>query len=252
MARAGAPFPQSRHPDHLAVLELFRAPTTDWDIALSAAAQQRRTDRRRYSDRSVRATTIAAIWARLSHLGVTVREVRSQPRLQRIVTQSVRQHAADHGYLTELNTWSGRHASPTGVPARNTPRDDPAAAVPGRAFASGVLAAPDDAETAEDHTVVLALGTANDRTLARLRAGEATSLMLLRATMSGLASCPLTGPLEIAETRDAVQCEVFADQASPQMLLRIGWAPRDAEPLPLTPRRPIQEIVEYLDGSVFG
>ena len=99
---------------------------------------------------------------------------------------------------------------------------------------------------------MLALGTANDRRLARLRAGEATSLVVLRATTSGLATCPLTEPLEITETRDAVQREVFADQASPQMLLCIGWAPDDAEPLPLTPRRPMQEVVARLDGSAFG
>jgi hypothetical protein len=67
-----------------------------------------------------------------------------------------------------------------------------------------------------------------------------------------LATCPLTEPLEITETRDAVQREVFADQASPQMLLCIGWAPDDAEPLPLTPRRPMQEVVARLDGSAFG
>lgn len=88
-------FPNPADPDHLAAIELFRAPTTEWAIALSAAVQQRRTDRRRYSDRPVPAATIAAVCARLSHLGVTAREVRSQPRLQRIVAQSVRQHAAD-------------------------------------------------------------------------------------------------------------------------------------------------------------
>lgn len=114
------------------------------------------------------AATIAAFCARLSHLGVIVREVRSQPRLLRIVAQSVRQHAADQAYLTELNTWSGRHASLTGVPARNTARDDPAATVPGRAFAGGVLAVPDDAETVEDHAVV---GGVGDRQ--RPRAGVA-------------------------------------------------------------------------------
>jgi hypothetical protein len=74
------------------------------DIALSAAVQRRRTDRRRYSDQPVPAVTISAICARLSHIGVTVREVWSLPRLRRIVALSVRQHTADHDYLVELNT----------------------------------------------------------------------------------------------------------------------------------------------------
>ena len=74
--------------------------------------------------------------------------------------------------------------------------------------------------------MVLALGIRSDCSLARLRAGEATSLVLLRATMSGLATCPVTEPLEIAETRDVVQRELFGDKASPQMLLRIGVGTR--------------------------
>ena len=66
-------------------------------------------------------------------------------------------------------------------------------------------------------------GTKDDSTLARLRAGEATSLVLLSATALGLASCPVTEPLEIVETRDAVQVEVFGISGFPQMLLRVGW-----------------------------
>jgi len=245
-------FPNPGDPDHLAVLELSRTPATEWNIALSGAIDRRRTDRRRYSDRPVPATAIAAIGARLSHAGVTVREVRSVPRLLGILARSVRRHGADRDYLTELNMWSGRYASPTGVRARNTLRDHGAAPVPERAVAGGVLADPDNAGPGADEAAILALGTANDRMLAWLRAGEASSVVLLRATMNGLATCPLTEPLEIAETREAVQREVFGDKASPQMLVRVGWALPDAEPLPLVPRRPIEEVVEYLDGSPFG
>src|ERR1700721_1315005 len=57
------------------------------------------------------------------------------------------------------------------------------------------------------------------------------SLVLLSATALGLVSCPATEPLEIVETRDAVQSEVFGTSGFPQMLLRVGWAPVNAEPL---------------------
>jgi hypothetical protein len=122
----------------------------------------------------------------------------------------------------------------------------------GRSLAGGAVAGPHVAETGDDNAVVFALGTNTDRSLARLRAGEATSVVLLRATMSGLATCPVTDPLEIAETREVVQREVFGDKASHQMLLRIGWAPADAEPLPLTPRRQLHDVVKDLgwaDGN---
>jgi len=97
----------------------------------------------------------------------------------------------------------------------------------------------------------LALGTEDDTSLARLRAGEATSVVLLTATALGLSSCPVTEPLEIAETREAVRNDVLGDGGYPQMLLRVGWAPVNADPLPSTPRRPLAEVAAWLDGSPF-
>jgi nitroreductase len=180
-----------------------------------------------------------------------LRQVEALPRLQHIVAQAVWRHTTDHDYLTELTTWSGRYASLAGVPARNVPQSDPTAPIPSRLFAGPALAQPPDTDSVDDNAAVLALGTKEDSTLARLRAGEATSLVLLSATALGLASCPITEPLEITETRDAVQIEVFGISGFPQMLLRVGWAPVNADPLPATPRRPLNEIVEYLDGSAF-
>ena len=75
-------------------------------------------------------------------------------------------------------------------------------------------------------------------------------LVLLTATALGLASCPITEPLEIPETRAAVRTNVFGADEYPQMLLRIGWAPVNADPLPSTPRRALSEVVARLDGSL--
>ena len=72
--------------------------------------------------------------------------------------------------------------------------------------------------------------------------------MLLTATALGLASCPVTEPLEITETRDAVQMDVFGVSGFAQMLLRVGWAPVNADPLPSTPRRPLADVVEWLNN----
>lgn len=125
------------------------------------------------------------------------------------------------------------------------------AAIPARTFAGAVLAQSPDADPTEDNAAAIALGTAEDDRMARLRAGEATSLVLW-ATALGLASCPITEPLEIAETRAAVKSDVFGEDAYPQMLLRIGWAPVNADPLPSTPRRDLSEVVTRLDGSPLG
>ncbi len=94
--------------------------------------------------------------------------------------------------------------------------------------------------------VVVALGTRHDDDLARLRAGEATSLVLLSATAMGLATCPVTEPLEIPGTREAVRADVFGASGYPQILMRFGWAPAQAEPLPATPRRPLPDVADWL------
>ena len=107
--------------------------------------------------------------------------------------------------------------------------------------------------TAQDNGVVVALGTEADDDLARLRAGEATSLVLLSATSMGLATCPMTDPLEIPETRAAVRDDVFGTSGHPQMLMRVGWTAVDADPLPSTPRRPLPEVANWLlDGAFVG
>ncbi len=240
--------PNPAEPEHLAAFEVYRQPASELDVTLAAAIPRRRTDRRLYNSWNVPDADVALMGARAARAGVMLRQVALLPNLQHLVAQAVWQHSTDHDYLTELSMWSGRYGSLAGVPARNTPPSDPTAAIPGRLFAGPALAQPSDALSEDDAATLLALGTKDDSPLARLRAGEATSLMLLTATALGLASCPVTEPLEIAETREAVKEDVFGDSGFPQMLLRIGWAPVNADPLPSTPRRPLYEVVEWQDA----
>lgn len=243
--------PNLDDPDHLAAVEVFPRSPSEADIALAAAIPLRRTDRRRYSPWEVPANYIALMGARAARAGVMLRQVQSLPRLQELVAQAAWRHATDRDYLTELTTWSGRYASRAGVPARNTPRDGSAAPVSRRQFAGPALVEPASKRSISDTAAVVALGTRDDTLVPRLRAGEATSLVLLTATALGLASCPITEPLEIAATRDAVQTDVFGASGFPQILLRIGWAPINADPLPSTPRRPLKDVAERTDGSAF-
>ncbi|WP_343710101.1 NAD(P)H nitroreductase [Mycobacterium sp.] len=240
--------PEPDHPGHLAAIRLRACDVDPVDVTLAAAIPRRRTDRRIYSRWPVPPGDIVLMGARAARSGVMLRRVDPLDRLKTIVTQSVLQHATDRRYLTELTAWSGRYRSVAGVPARSTPAPDPAAAIPARAFAGAVLAQPLGASATEDNAVVLALGTETDDRMARLRAGEATSVVLLTATSLGLASCPVTEPLEVRGTRDAVRAEVFGDSGYPQMLLRVGWAPVNADPLPATPRRELGDVVTWPAG----
>ena len=242
-------FPDPAEPNYLAAIEFHPYPAGEVDVALAAAIPRRRTDRRHFSGRSVPLGDIALMGARAARAGIMLRRGETSTTLQHIVAQAVWWHATDREYLTELATWSGRYGSVAGVPARSTPKSDPTSMLPGRLFAGTALAQPPDTASADDKAVVLALGTNNDDPLAWVRAGEGTSLVLLTATALGLASCPVTEPLEIAGTREALRSEVFGTSAFPQMLLRIGWAPINADPLPSTPRRALSNVITWLDGS---
>lgn len=244
-------FPNPAEQNHLASIELRRYTPAEIDITLAAAIPRRRTDRRYYSQWPVSHGDIALMGARSARAGVMLRRVDALGKLADLVADAARQHAEDHDYLAELATWSGRYGARAGVPARNTPEPDPTAVPPSRMFAGTALAQNPDGTTPHDNAVVVALGTTDDDALARLRAGEATSLVLLTATALGLASCPITEPLEIPETRAMVQEDVFGDAGFPQMLLRIGWAPINADPLPSTPRRELADVVQRLDGLPF-
>ena len=239
-------FPNPSDPHHLASIELPPRVPAELDIALAAAIPRRRTDRRHFSSWPVPPGDIALMGSRAARAGVKLLRVEDVTGLKDVVKQAVRTHADDDEYLRELTVWSGRHGSLAGVPARNTPVPDPTAALPGRVLAAPALAQPNEATPAEDNAVVLALGTRDDDELARLRAGEATSLVLLTATALGLASCPITEPLEITETREAVRADVFDFNEFPQMMLRVGWAPANADPLPSTPRRPLSDVAARL------
>ncbi|OBA60560.1 NAD(P)H nitroreductase [Mycobacterium sp. 1100029.7] len=237
-------FPDPADPGHLAAIETVPYTADPLDIALAAAIPRRRTDRRHYSSWTVPVGDIALMAARAARNGVTLCQVEDIERLHKIVSQSIWDHL-NHDYLAELTEWSGRYASTAGVPARNAPTPDPRSKIPGRLFAGPALAMSPGTSAAADNAVVLALGTRSDERMAQMRAGEATSVVLLTATSMGLACCPITEPLEVAETREEVHADIFGGGHYPQMLLRVGWAAINADPLPATPRRGLAESVEW-------
>ncbi|MHC9292200.1 Acg family FMN-binding oxidoreductase [Mycobacterium sp. LTG2003] len=210
-------FPDPTDPDLLAMLTVGPSVPIDADLTLAAAIGRRHTDRRHYSDREVSPADIALMGARAARTGVTLRRVESFTELSRIMDEAVSHHISDREYLNELARWSGRFAS--------------------RGSTGSALAQPARPATISDQGVVVALGTRDDDDLARLRAGEATSLVLLTATALGLSTCPITEPLEVAQTRAALRDEIFDCREHPQMLIRVGWSVDDADPLPDTPRR---------------
>jgi hypothetical protein len=114
-----------------------------------------------------------------------------------------------------------------------------------REFGGGELARSETASE-DDVGVLLVLGSTVDDRLSRLRAGEATSAVLLAATDFRLATCPLTQPLEIPGVRDLVHVRVLDGTTYPHIVLRVGWAPEHAQQPRATSRRPVDEVTNHL------
>jgi nitroreductase len=235
--------PDPAKPEHLAALELYQHPASALDVALATAIPRRRSDWRPYSSWPVSAADMAVIGVRAARAGVTTRRVESLPELQHVVAQAVWRHAMESDHVAESAAGRGRYAALTHVPHRNASKPEPAVSMVPPPFADSAVA---PGGTAGDNAILLALGTAEDSRLACLRAGEAMSLVLLSATAQGLASCPVAEPLETAEARDSVHANLFGLVGVPQMLLRIGWPPVDADPLPSPPRRPLADVSQWL------
>jgi hypothetical protein len=94
-----------------------------------------------------------------------------------------------------------------------------------------------------DASALLVLATAGDDTADRLRAGEATSAVLLAATTLGLASTPLSQAVEVDATRRSIQRDVLHVPEQPQIVLRIGWPAACAAEIPPTPRRGLRSVL---------
>jgi len=243
--------PDPAQPAHLASVEPFPATTASGDEALAAAISHRRTDRRRFSSWPVPPELIGEM-VEVAHLHGVGLEAITEPALRwklfRAISIAAEQQAMDPAYAAEISAWSGRAPEAVdGVPSANAPiPQHTPGQVPLRDYARPGLAQPPSTGEPENAALLL-LTTPTDTARDWLRAGEATSALLLTATREGLASSPLTQPLEVDDTRDVIQGQVAkAQSAYPQILLRIGWAPAGSGELPPTPRRPLAEIITLL------
>jgi nitroreductase len=235
-------FPNPHLLDHVAAVELRPRVPTEADLGLAAAIVARRSDRRGYSDWAVPPVLVDELVNRAAEQGATLRPMTAagaRARIEHAVTAAAAAHAALPGYQTETVLWSGRTASDDGVPAANLLRRVEGRGLD-RAFPPGTVEQRHPGRT--DGGLLALLGTASDDRVSQLRAGEALSAVVLHATQAGLATCPLSEVLEVEETRTALRDEVLQGTLSPQLLVRIGWAPPG--PLPATPRLPVDATID--------
>ncbi|TDV42566.1 Acg family FMN-binding oxidoreductase [Actinophytocola oryzae] len=246
--------PNPGDPDHLAAVELTtKTPSTE-EITLAGAVPRRRTDRRRFSSWPVPDGHLDLMVRRAGKAGALLVPV-TDPLTRRQLTRAIDQAAVlqqdNPAYAAELAAWTGRgRLTQDGVLTTSTP---PVRRVHGdttmRAFPIGTLPETETGRGEGDAGELLVLATVADDVVSVLRAGEAASAALLTATSIGLATCPLSQALEIIDTRTLIRDQVLDGAAVPHLILRTGWAPTAATPLPPSPRRATGDTVGYLPGT---
>lgn len=237
--------PDDDDPDLLAVAELGGPmPVSPADADMLEALGRRVTDRRRFTSWPVPEERLDKLSVDEDRWGTRILALHgdaARDTLERLVDRAMEVQARDSRYTDEQRRWTGR-ASPDGVPLVSLP---PQEHVTDRRDRFDRMVEPAaDAIFLERSDGVLAICTARDDVRSWLDAGEALSALWLRATIAGLSLVPLSQVIEVEETRQALFDQIFFAMARPQILVRIGWQEVGRTPMPLTPRRALDEVLE--------
>jgi nitroreductase len=243
--------PDPAHPRHLAAVEVEPAQPTPSDLGLARSLEHRRTDRRVFSTWPVPAAFLDELASAAAAEGAVLHRVyREADRraLVELVERAAVEQALTPDLAQETAAWTGRsRGAQDGVPAANVP-DRPEGTIPVRHFAAGSQDQNELGRDESDGTVLAVLATEGDGAEDQLRAGEALSAVLLLATRMGLATDPVTQPLEVPSTRARLQALIPDDGGQPQVVLRLGWAPVSATEVPATGRRPVDQTIDAMDA----
>ena len=232
------------HPVYLASVEFARQEPNSEVVALSEAITRRFSNRAPYTSWEVPDGIVNTLLSAGAHQGATVLKV-DDGRVHRgladalATAESQRQTRQDYG--EELALWTGTPANihagvpksgfrPPMNPLNRRPFNDPSEP---------------DAAREEDASVFLVIGTVHDDVESRLRAGEALSAVLLEATVIGLATCPISLPIEVPAARRMLRSAVFGGGYYPHVIVRVGWAHINQQSPPPTPRLDLESVFDW-------
>lgn len=241
--------PNPARPDHLATLRFTGAPPEPRLAAWASAIDTRRSDRSSYTSWEVPPGIIdllRQIGSDHGVIAVPLHSARAHRQLVDAMAAAETIRTPDPAYRAETAAWTGR--APTdrlGAPSaelgiepyllNRLPFTDAPTSDDGGA---PIHVGEDDA------SALIAIGTWRDDIPSRLRAGEALSAILLEATAIGLATCPLSLPIEVPTIRENLRTDLFLGRAHPQIIVRVGWAHLHQTPPPRTPRLPLDEVFD--------
>jgi len=140
------------------------------------------------------------------------------------------------GYRGELARWTGGGARRDGVPPTAAGPADALGAMPIRNLA-GCSTASRPTGAFEPHPTIVVLATMGDHRQDWLRAGQALQRVLLTATWQGLATTPISQPIEMPAARRRLIDP--GSGLSAQMVIRVGYGSLTGR----SPRRPLSEVL---------
>jgi len=238
-------FPDPNNLEHLASLDFSpMSLVTDDQRRRADAILQRRTDRLPFTEptnwESLEPVLRNAVGAGTVHLDVIADELRQDLARASKLTESLRLY--DSYYHTELDWWTGHFEDSDGIPSSSLVSAAESDRVDiGRKFAAS--AHPErHAGSGSDQSTVLVLSTDEDTPDDALRCGEALSAVLLECTLAEMATCTLTQLTELWSSRNVIGT-LTGRAAMPQVLIRVGEAPVLHEIPPMTPRRPLDDVL---------
>jgi hypothetical protein len=240
-------FPDSSNPGHLASLDFSpMGRVTDQHRDRANAIRHRRTDRLPFAAprnwTSFEPLLRNGVDAKAVHLDVIAEEKRSELARASRLTESLRVY--DSSYHTELNWWTGHFENSDGIPrdsllsAAENDRVDVGRTFPVSAHNERPVG------IGQDQSTVLVLSTDEDTRDDALRCGEALSAVLLECTLAGLATCTLSHLTELQSSRHLIG-NLTGRAAMPQLVIRVGEARVLGELPPITPRRPLPDVLRF-------
>lgn len=237
--------PEQADPDHLAALDLSPGERTWRDQADADLLRTRTTDRRRFIGWPVPARLLEDLASRAvlgSAHAIAVTDPADRLSIELLLSRASAIERLDHRVVDEQRRWTSA-GDAEGVP---TPNAQPTTSGLRSTWPSRFDAVVQDgdplASAPADGMVVLA--ALEDAPRAWLDAGRLLCRLWAEAMDRGLSVIPLTQVIEVDSTRAALRRVGVLDMESyPLLLLRLGWQELSRSPLPVTPRRSLEDVL---------